>query len=117
MLPTVHFDAKLTRRSDEDTARSVGQPGSGSSPKIGGTVDAVEISPTDVSTCDEYITPACLRALYGLDYTPIATSKNSYGIGEYSSYYYYFYIGFLNGAVLSVIKPDLTVNIIISVSC
>jgi tripeptidyl-peptidase-1 len=32
--------------------------------------------------CDEYITPNCLRALYGLFYKPVATDKNSYGIGQ-----------------------------------
>ncbi|EGO00782.1 hypothetical protein SERLA73DRAFT_71753 [Serpula lacrymans var. lacrymans S7.3] len=83
VTPSVHFDARLSRRSDEP-ARSVGKPGYGSAPKTTGQVDAVEISSTDVSTCDEYITPACLRALYGLDYTPVATAKNSFGIVEYT---------------------------------
>lgn len=30
------------------------------------------------------ITPACLHALYGMDYTPVATDRNSYGIVEYT---------------------------------
>ena len=35
--------------------------------------------------CDEYTTPHCLRKLYGLFYKPVATDKNSYGIGQYAS--------------------------------
>lgn len=32
------------------------------------------------------ITLDCLRALYAIDYTPVATSKNSYGIGQFLFY-------------------------------
>lgn len=35
-----------------------------------------------VANCDEMITLDCLRALYSIDYTPVATDKNSFGIGE-----------------------------------
>jgi tripeptidyl-peptidase-1 len=34
-----------------------------------------------LSTCDEIITPDCLRALYNFHYTPRETEKNSFGIG------------------------------------
>ena len=34
-------------------------------------------------TQTRYITPDCLRALYDIDYEPIATDQNSYGIVEY----------------------------------
>jgi hypothetical protein len=39
---------------------------------------------TELEQCDEYITPICLRALYELVYVPVATEKNSYGIGMVS---------------------------------
>ncbi|KAF9228451.1 hypothetical protein BS17DRAFT_877685 [Gyrodon lividus] len=81
VTPTVHFDAKLSRRSTEP-ARAIGQPGAGSGPKTTGKFQGTLAS--DLSTCDEYITLNCLRALYGLEYTPVATGRNSYGIVEYT---------------------------------
>ncbi|KAF9243181.1 peptidase S8/S53 domain-containing protein [Melanogaster broomeanus] len=78
VIPTVHFDTKLTRRSgDSQPARDIGQPGVGISPKTAGTVETLV---TELEQCDEYITPICLRALYGLVYVPVATELNSYGI-------------------------------------
>ena len=60
-------------------ARSV-RPGVGINPKTSiTTVSGV----ADGKDCDEYITPKCLRKLYGLFYKPVATDKNSYGIGEW----------------------------------
>ncbi|KAH7883232.1 peptidase S8/S53 domain-containing protein [Phlebopus sp. FC_14] len=85
VTPTVHFDAKLTRRSEDEDgepARAIGQPSYGSKPKTTGTLAAAVA--LDLSTCDQYITLDCLRALYGLNYTPVATDKNSYGIVEYT---------------------------------
>ena len=38
------------------------------------------VIPTLVN-CDMLITMDCLRALYNIDYTPVATKKNSFGIG------------------------------------
>jgi len=38
----------------------------------------------DLATCDQAITPDCLRALYKVEYKPVATKKNSYGIVEYT---------------------------------
>jgi hypothetical protein len=34
-----------------------------------------------LDTCDEIITPDCLRALYNFHYTPHETEKNTFGIG------------------------------------
>ena len=80
----MHFDTKLTRRSgDESTApaRDIGQPGAGiSSPKTAGTVSGII---GELEQCDEYITPICLRTLYGLFYEPVCTDKNSFGIGQW----------------------------------
>ena len=80
VTPSVHFDAKLTRRDSTQPARAIGQPGSGNGPKSGGKLQGAV--PSDVSTCNEYITLDCLRELYGLEYTPNATGSNSYGIGR-----------------------------------
>ncbi|EGO26352.1 hypothetical protein SERLADRAFT_463329 [Serpula lacrymans var. lacrymans S7.9] len=85
VTPTVHFDAKLSKRSDpvSDPTR-VGLPGSGNGPKTTGTVDDLLGLVGELENCDKQITPACLRALYGLVYDPVATSKNSFGIVEYT---------------------------------
>ncbi|EIW80513.1 subtilisin-like protein [Coniophora puteana RWD-64-598 SS2] len=87
VTPTVHFDARLTSRSSETTPQT--QPQSvipksfRGGPKSAGKY-AESIVPTDLSTCYEYITPDCLRALYSLNYTPVATADNTYGIVEYT---------------------------------
>lgn len=80
VIPSVHFDAKLKRRSgsEPEPARAIGQPGVGITPKTAGTVSEIL---SELEQCDQYITPVCLRALYGLVYEPVATDKNSYGIG------------------------------------
>ncbi|KIJ15544.1 hypothetical protein PAXINDRAFT_62902, partial [Paxillus involutus ATCC 200175] len=62
VTPTVHFDAKLNRRSTEP-ARTIGQPGAGSGPKTTGKLNGTPLG--DLSTCNEYITLDCLRALTG----------------------------------------------------
>ncbi|EGO00781.1 hypothetical protein SERLA73DRAFT_167028 [Serpula lacrymans var. lacrymans S7.3] len=82
VLPSVHFDAKLSRRSGvEGSAREVGQPGYGITPKTTGRV-STEV--TELEQCDEYITPICLRTLYSLEYVPLATEKNSFAVVEYT---------------------------------
>ncbi|KAF8841683.1 hypothetical protein BDN67DRAFT_900913 [Paxillus ammoniavirescens] len=84
VIPSVHFDAKLNRRSGSESsqpARDIGQPGVGITPKSAGTIESLV---GELEQCDEYITPICLRALYGLVYEPVATELNSYGIVEYT---------------------------------
>jgi tripeptidyl-peptidase-1 len=80
VTPTIHFDAKLRKR-DQNTRISIAQPGR-STPKSAGEVEKVLESLED---CDKQITPLCLRALYGLSYEPVATDKNSFGVGVYTS--------------------------------
>ena len=41
----------------------------------------VPIGP-NLEHCDEQITLDCLRALYNISYTPVATDKNTFGIRE-----------------------------------
>jgi tripeptidyl-peptidase-1 len=96
VLPSVHFDTKLKRRSGSapEPARAIGQPGVGISPKTAGTISQLV---TELEQCDEYITPICLRALYGLVYEPVATELNSYGIGMF--YYFQLLHGLINRTV------------------
>lgn len=79
VTPTIHFDAKVQKRTDKSYGRvPIGQPGQGSTPKTTGQIDGLL---TQIEDCDKQITPICLRALYGLWYQPVAGDKNSYGIG------------------------------------
>ncbi|KAG8221246.1 peptidase S8/S53 domain-containing protein [Butyriboletus roseoflavus] len=83
VTPSVHFDAKLTRRGGTDPARSVRNPSTGVQENSPGVVQGPP--PTNGEDCDQYITPDCLRALYGLsDTPPHATRSNSFGIVEYT---------------------------------
>ncbi|KAI9568885.1 peptidase S8/S53 domain-containing protein [Boletus coccyginus] len=84
VTPTVHFDAKLSKRSGStQPLRSVGLPGSGNGPKTSGQVlDWTFLN--QLTDCDTHITPLCLRVLYGLFYEPFVPEKNSYGIVEYT---------------------------------
>lgn len=40
------------------------------------------VNSTAPTGCDTNVTPDCLRALYNMTYTPQATDKNSFAIGE-----------------------------------
>ncbi|EIW82301.1 subtilisin-like protein [Coniophora puteana RWD-64-598 SS2] len=82
VTPTVHFDAKIKRvkRDGHHAAIPIGQPGFGAGPKTSGVLDNIF---TQLEDCDKQITPACLRALYGIVYDPVSTN-NSYGIVEYT---------------------------------
>ncbi|KII91521.1 hypothetical protein PLICRDRAFT_105438 [Plicaturopsis crispa FD-325 SS-3] len=84
VMPTIHFNAVHRKRSVNEPApaRTIGQPNRGPvSPKTAGSVTSIF---KDLENCDKQTTPACLRALYGLIYEPLSTSKNSYGIVEYT---------------------------------
>ncbi|KAK4545784.1 hypothetical protein LTR36_002738 [Oleoguttula mirabilis] len=96
VYPTVHFDAKLKPR---DASRSmdkrddipgigkgIGKPGSGSLPKGGWGIGNHHHHKLqeNLTYCDEYITPDCLRELYKIPTEKKANSKNSYGIVEYT---------------------------------
>ncbi|OCH89925.1 subtilisin-like protein [Obba rivulosa] len=86
--PTVHFAHRLprdfTNRQQKRDFQRLGMPGisSHSGPKTNGV--KVLAAPSDLSTCDEMITPDCLRALYSIDRTPVATDKNTFGISEFT---------------------------------
>ncbi|KAG6381966.1 peptidase S8/S53 domain-containing protein [Boletus reticuloceps] len=83
ITPSVHFDAKLTRRSSGESAssaRGIGRLGFVSDLETAGAVSSIH----GLEHCDTSITPICLRTLYDLFYNPVATDKNSFGIVEYT---------------------------------
>lgn len=88
IMPTVHFDAKVKPSQDEllrkrrkrDGLPSLYANTTGSLPKPGKDIDINAIS-LDLSSCDEQITPDCLRALY--NFTTGTYNLSSYGITEY----------------------------------
>lgn len=95
ITPTVHFDAKLGPGSEKDdkikrrnvtpgVGSSIGKPGSGSLPKQGESLNFIQSIISELSQCDEFIVPDCLRALYLIP--PVLTNlqTNPYGIVEYS---------------------------------
>ena len=83
IVPTVNFDAKLAPRTNLNSHQkraTRSQPGSPLSlAKTNGK--KADHDPGTLANCDQQITPDCLRALYNFHYTPVATDKNSYGIG------------------------------------
>ncbi|KAH9950540.1 peptidase S8/S53 domain-containing protein [Amylocystis lapponica] len=88
VTPTLHFDrpAKARRHTQEreapSKASSIGQPGSGTvNPKTMGKLTTIL---NELENCDSQLTLDCLRVLYNFDYFPLATSKNSLGIVEYT---------------------------------
>ncbi|EGO26347.1 hypothetical protein SERLADRAFT_436158 [Serpula lacrymans var. lacrymans S7.9] len=85
VIPTVNFDANLAKPSDTTSDPTLYElPDDGNGPKIVGTVDPIVGLAGELKDCDKKITPACLRALYDIHYEPVSTSKNSYGIMEYT---------------------------------
>ncbi|KIJ52628.1 hypothetical protein M422DRAFT_43457 [Sphaerobolus stellatus SS14] len=71
--------------------RNLGSPTSDSLPKLkpGPSITPLTTSiagatGSDLTTCDVNITPDCLRALYNINYKPISTKKNTFGIVEYT---------------------------------
>lgn len=86
--PTVHFDARIApptrsvRKRDRLSRRHV-QPHTlvktnGKKAPSGGT------STLGLADCDEFITPICLTTLYNINYKPVATHINTFGILEFT---------------------------------
>jgi tripeptidyl-peptidase-1 len=73
VTPTVQPDVDLATIQDAaNRRRSLNRP------KARGAI----VNYTAPVGCDTNITPDCLRALYNMTYTPQATDKNSFGVGE-----------------------------------
>jgi tripeptidyl-peptidase-1 len=79
--PTVQFNHRPSPLATTKRSSGLGAPDSGNGPKK--SSKAVTITPS-LSTCDQMITLDCLRALYSMNYTPVSTSKNTYGIVEFT---------------------------------
>ncbi|KAJ8502390.1 hypothetical protein ONZ45_g11805 [Pleurotus djamor] len=93
VLPSVHFDAQVHRRSDVNTPLDLGQPSSGRGPKTTGGLPSVpkelkfhnnNAKAAAVDNCWSVLTPDCLRTLYNFHYTPQVPEKNSFGVVEYT---------------------------------
>jgi len=100
VTPTVHFDAPIPRPRQESpqlrrrasnvkpvsgAAKSIGKPSSLNGPKLSPDHSSGRVQGLgELDTCDQAITPACLRALYNIAYTPKAAAKNTFGIVEYT---------------------------------
>ncbi|KAK7059628.1 subtilisin-like protein [Favolaschia claudopus] len=84
VTPTIDFNAILRRSaSPTGTHIRVGEPGFGTvNPVMKSKISSIFHQLDD---CDKQITPACLRALYNFVYPlPLAASRNSYAIVEYT---------------------------------
>ncbi|KAJ7637005.1 subtilisin-like protein [Roridomyces roridus] len=83
IVPSIDFNAVVPKRSSPTSTHiTLGQPGAGTvSPKLGAVVTNIL---DDLENCHNQTTPNCLRALYGLEYSPLAASRNSFGIVEYT---------------------------------
>jgi tripeptidyl-peptidase-1 len=81
VAPTIHFDAILGKR-DGHPWRGVGRPGIGITPKTTGSIKTL-FGDSQLANCDKQITPACLKALYGIPelYKPQVPERNRFGIG------------------------------------
>ncbi|KAG6902424.1 hypothetical protein C0995_000350 [Termitomyces sp. Mi166 len=76
--PTVHFQHRPVSSRFNKRGLNLGAPSLTRGPKLSNKKIEKTLS---LATCDEAITLDCLRALYSVDYTPVATDRNSYGIG------------------------------------
>ncbi|KAM5536931.1 hypothetical protein V8D89_009478 [Ganoderma adspersum] len=80
--PTVHFlhrvptPNQLQKRAFERPSTHIK-----TGPKTDGSLVDV---PPNLANCDQTITLDCLRALYAIDYTPVSTDKNTFGILEFT---------------------------------
>ncbi|TIA00780.1 subtilisin-like protein [Aureobasidium pullulans] len=91
VTPSLHFDTRVRERSDKldkrevtpDTGKSIGQPGSWSTPHLGKYINKSQFI-KELEQCDEQITPNCLKALYKIPKSTGKSVKNSYGIVEYT---------------------------------
>ncbi|KAH7928646.1 subtilisin-like protein [Leucogyrophana mollusca] len=80
VTPTIHFDVPLSKRASPDTAS--GDSINAFGPKTSGEIVS-DIS-GDLKDCHTTMTPDCVRALYGIKYTPVSGGKNSFAVVQYT---------------------------------
>lgn len=73
---------------DPDVGKKIGAPDSPSLPKQGTQVNKTVNSIDGLKTCDTFITPDCLRALYEIPVSTRANPANSLGVVEYTPQIY-----------------------------
>lgn len=81
--PTVHFVHRPNPNALQKRAGNLGSPSVHAGPKT--NKKKINVPPS-LENCDQFITPDCLRALYSINHKPVATNKNSYGIGMLARY-------------------------------
>ncbi|TDL19226.1 subtilisin-like protein [Rickenella mellea] len=84
--PTVHFNHRppVTTQKHKRANGKLTNINTHIRPKPGGGKIHPSAATASLANCDANITPACLQALYSINYTPVATSQNSYGIAEFT---------------------------------
>ncbi|KAI9714044.1 MAG: hypothetical protein M1820_000774 [Bogoriella megaspora] len=99
ITPTVHFDAKVKkgrgansslrkRQFDQAATKPANTVKQGTKsgwlPKLGKKLGMAKNIISELDTCNQYIVPDCLRALYNFPNGSSANPANSYGIVEYT---------------------------------
>ncbi|KAH7909600.1 peptidase S8/S53 domain-containing protein [Hygrophoropsis aurantiaca] len=82
VTPTIHFDAVLSKREIPGDIGLAGDSAFG--PKTTGETIPDTSFTNDLKDCHTTITPDCLKALYNIKYTPVAGSKNSFAVVQYT---------------------------------
>ncbi|CAA7266125.1 unnamed protein product [Cyclocybe aegerita] len=80
IMPTVHFNHRPAPNIDKRAGR-LGQPSPRNGPKH---LDFDAAIVPSLANCNKVITLDCLRALYNINYAPVATDKNTFGIVEFT---------------------------------
>lgn len=90
VTPTIDFSAVLEKRDSHGPPIKIGDPGFGNHPKTKGGKITPHPPPhgpqsqAGTANCDSQITLDCLRALYGINYTPVSPAAGRFGIVEYT---------------------------------
>lgn len=97
ITPTVHFDAKIKhqpvtaeasrrkRALNSDAAKNIGSvSGNIAAPKSSGWLNIKNPLISQLQACNQFMTPACLRALYQFLPNFMSNPRNSFGVVEYT---------------------------------
>ncbi|KAJ6476116.1 subtilisin-like protein [Mycena sanguinolenta] len=82
--PTVQFNHRARPATPSLNKRSTTTTGLSTTLKTNGVKVNKNQAELSLATCDQFIIPDCLRALYKLNYTPRETKKNTFGIVEFT---------------------------------
>jgi tripeptidyl-peptidase I len=81
VTPSIYFDTVLHKGHFTSLpAKKMGLPGIGITSKTTGKNFKMLFK--DLQNCDKMMTPLCLRVLYGFFYQPLASDRNTFGIGQ-----------------------------------